>query len=158
MSSELITTWTEHHCALQKVLLLASKTLRIFDDDLSKFKLESRENSEILQHFLTAKQENSLCIVLKNSRPVRCQSPRLMALLRNHPHQMSIVECPLHLASANNSLCLADDRHALVRIHHDQARARLVIDSAPDCSIYLQQFEAIADEGGEPISVTTLGL
>ncbi|MBS1229766.1 MAG: hypothetical protein H6R17_3043 [Proteobacteria bacterium] len=158
MSSELISSWADYDGALQKVLLLASRTLRIFDDDLSKLKLESLENSESLRRFLSARQENGLCIVLKDADPLRSHRPRLMKLLTNYPQQMSVIECPPHLAPINNSLCLADERHALVRIHRDHARARIVIDSAPDCAPYLQQFAAILAEGGEPISATTLGL
>jgi len=158
MSSELISSWADYDGALQKVLLLASRTLRIFDDDLSKLKLEGRENSESLRRFLSARQASSLCIVLKDAEPLRRHSPRLMKLLTNYPQQMSVIECPLHLASFNNSLCLADDRHALVRIHQNHARARIIINSTPDCAPYLQQFETILNEGGEPISATTLGL
>lgn len=158
MSSELITSWSEHDVALQKVLLLASRTLRIFDEDLSKFKLENRENSDSLQRFLAARQGNSLCIVLKDVEPLRRRCPRLMKLLENYPQRMSVIECAPHLAAVNSSLCLADDRHALVRIHQDHARARLIVDGARDCTLYLQQFETILDEGGEPISATTLGL
>ena len=158
MSSELITSWAEHDVALQKLLLLASNTLRIFDDDLVKLKLENRENADSVQRFLAASQSNRVWIVLKNADPLRCQSPRLMRLLKNYPQQMSVVEGPPHLASFNNSLCLADDRNALVRIHRDHARARIIIDSAPECTPYVQQFEAIHGEGGEPISATTLGL
>ena len=158
MSSELITTWAEHDGALQKVLLLAARTLRIFDGDLSKFKLENHENTESLQRFLAARQGNSLCIVLKDVEPLRRHSPRLMKLLADYPQRMSVIECAAHLAPLNNSLCLADDRHALVRIHQDHARARLIVDSARDCTPYVQQFETILSEGGEPISATTLGL
>ena len=158
MSSELISSWADYDGALQKILLVASRTLCIFDDDLSKLKLEGRENSESLRRFLSARQGNCLCIVLKDAEPLRSHSPRLMKLLTNYPQQMSVIECPLHLAPINNSLCLADDRHALVRIHQDHARARIVIDSPSDCAPYLQQFAAILNEGGEPISATTLGL
>ena len=158
MSSELITTWAEHDVALQKMLLLASKTLRIFDDDLSKLKIESRENAESLQRFLAASPSSRLSIVLKNAEPLRRQSPRLMTLLKNYPQQMSVVEGPPHLASFSNSLCLADDRNALVRIHPDHSRARIIIDSTYDCTPYVQQFAEILGEGGEPISATTLGL
>ena len=158
MSSQLITSWAEHDAALQKLLRLAANTLRIFDHDLSKFKLESRENTLSLQRFLATRQDHQLCIVLKDVGPLRSECPRLMALLGDYAQQMSIIECPPHLASISNSLCLADDRHTLVRIDQDHARARLIIDNAPDCAPYLQQFEAILNEGGEPISATTLGL
>lgn len=158
MSSQLITTWTEHDAALSELLRLAEKTLRFFDDDLSRFRLESRQNALCLERFLAAEQGHQLCIVLKDAAPLRRQSPRLMKLLENYSQQMSVIECPPHLASVANSLCLADERHALVRIDRDRARARLIIDNAPDCQPYLQRYAAILDEGGEPVSATTLGL
>lgn len=158
MSSQLITSWAEHDAALQKVLRLAAKTLRIFDYDLSKFRLENQEDILSLQRFLATRKDNQLCIVLKDAGPLRSKFPRLMKLLGDYPQQMSITECPAHLASISNSLCLADDRNALVRIDQDHARARLIIDNAPNCAPYLQQFEAIVNEGGEPVSATTLGL
>ena len=158
MSSKLITTWTEHDVALKNILLLAEKDLRIFDDDLVKLKLERHENAESIRRFLAAKQQNNVRIVVKNAELLRRDSPRLMKLLMSYPQQMSVVECPPHLASISNALCLAGDRHALVRIHQDHARARIIIDSAPDCTAYLHQFEEIFKEGGEPISATTLGL
>ena len=158
MSSQLITSWAEHDATLQKVLRLATKTLRIFDHDLSKFRLENRENILSLQCFLATRQDNQLCIVLKDARLLRSKCPWLMKLLGDYPQQMSVAECPAHLASISNSLCLADDRNALVRIDQDHARARVIIDDAPNCAPYLQQFEAIVNEGGEPISATTLGL
>jgi hypothetical protein len=158
MSSQLITSWAEHDAALQKLVQLAANTLRIFDHDLSKFRLENKEDIVSLRRFLATKRDNQLCIVLKDAGPLRSKCPRLMRLLGDYPQQMSVIECPAHLASISNSLCLADDRNALVRINQDHARARLIIDDAPDCAPYLQQFEAILDEGGEPISATTLGL
>ena len=152
MSSQLITSWAEHDAALQKALRLAAKTLRILDHDLSKFKLESRENALSLQRFLAARHDHQLCIVLKDTGPLRSKFPRLMELLGDYPQQMSVIECPPHLTSVSNSLCLADERNALVRIDQDHARARLIIDNAPNCAPYLQQFEAILNEGGEPIA------
>ena len=158
MSSELITTWTEHDVALQKILLQATRTLRVFDQDLLLLNFERRDNADSLRRFLAADRNNSLRIVLKNAEPLRRDSPRLMTLLATYPQQMSILECPPHLASANAALCLADDRHALVRFNKDHARSRIIIDDAQECTPYGNQFEAILREGGEPVSTTTLGL
>ena len=115
--------WAGHDAALSELLRLATRTLRIFDDDLSKFRLESRENALNQEHFLTAEQGNQLCIVLKDAAALRRQSPRLMRLLENYSQQTNIIEYPPQLASVANSLCLADERHALVRIDQDRARA-----------------------------------
>lgn len=158
MSAELITNWAEHDAALKEILLLAAKTLLIFDADLAKLGLESRENAENLHRFLAADRRRRVRFALRNAEPFRRTSPRLMRLLATYPQQMSVLECPPQLAAACASLCLADDRHALVRFDKDHARGKLVIDSAAECAPYANQFAAIVDQGGEPVSATALGL
>lgn len=158
MTSELITDWAAHDAALHRILLLATISLHVFDEDLQKLKLETRDNADCLHRFLAADRKNRLRIALSNPEPLRRQSPRLIKLLATYPQQMSVLQCPSHLTPANGSLCLADARHALVRANKDHARGRMIIDSAAECSPYENQFAAIIDEGGEPISATTLGL
>jgi len=158
MNSELITYWSEHDSSLRKLLALAEKTLCIFDEDLSKLKLESAENAEELRRFLAADEHNSLRIVLRNAEPFRRSSPRLMKLLATYPLRMTILECPEHLASLADSLLIADDTHALVRFNKDHARAKVIINNAEECIPYVHRFEEILKEGGEQVSATTLGL
>jgi hypothetical protein len=55
-------------------------------------------------------------------------------------------------------LFIADDRHALIRFHKDNERAKVIIDNAKECQPYIYRFEEIFNEGGEQISATTLGL
>lgn len=158
MSAELITSWAEHDAALQKILLLAARTLRIFDDDLARLGLEERVNAEYLRRFLAADHRRHLRIALRDAEPLQRASPRLIKLLATYPQQMSVHECPLHLAAPSGSLCIADERHALVRFGKDHPRGKLIIDSSAECAPYANQFEAIIGEGGESISATTLGL
>ena len=53
---------------------------------------------------------------------------------------------------------VADSRHALVRFHEDQARAKVMLDAPLDCAPYARRFDEIVAEGGDEISATTLGL
>ena len=158
MNSELITYWAEHDSSLRKLLALAAQSLRIFDEDLSKLKLESAENVEELRRFLAADERSSLHIVLKNAEPLRRNSPRLMKLLSTYPLRMTVCECPEHLASLGDSLFIADDRHALIRFNKDHARAKVIINNAEECIPYVHRFDEILKEGGEQVCATTLGL
>ena len=158
MSAELITSWTEHDSALQRILLLAAQTFRVFDDDLARLKLERSDNAELLRGFLAAGGQRSLQIVLRNAEPLRRINPRLMELLATYPQNMTIIECAPHVASLADSLFIVDDRHALVRFSKDYPRARIIIDDATECAPYVQRFAEIINEGGEQISATTLGL
>ena len=158
MNPELITQWAEHDSAVQKILLLATRSIRLFDADLAKLRLESRENILFLRRFLTAAPHNTLQIVLRDAEPFRRNSPRLFKLLADFPHALQVWECPPHLAHLTDAMFLADDRHALVRIHQDHARSRVIIDNADACRPYLTRFDDILREGGTPVGATTLGL
>lgn len=158
MDSELITNWTDHDHSLRKVLLLATRTIRIFDEDLSKLGLERPENASFLRRFLGADIHHTLTIILKNPEPLLRNSPRLMNLLAEFSHGMKVVECAPQLASLNDSMLLADDNHALVRFSNGQARSRVIIENEDECRPYILRFEEILKEGGTPISATILGL
>jgi hypothetical protein len=158
MDTELITHWSEYDDAVQKILLLATRRIRIFDSDLVRLKLESRENALILRQFLSAAPQNTLQIVLRNTELFRNDSPRLFKLLTDFPHAMQVWECASSLARLTDAIFLSDDRHALIRIHEDHARSRIIIDNAEESRRYLTRFEEILAEGGTPISATTLGL
>ncbi len=158
MSSELLTSWAEHDSFLHKVLLLATQSLQVFDEDLSKLKLERPDNAEALRQFLSADRANRLQIVVKNAEPLRRESPRLMKLLTTYPQNMIIFECPPHLASLDDAIFIADEKHALIRFHKDHARAKGIIDDVEECRPYAHRHDEILREGGEQVSATTLGL
>ena len=158
MNSQLIVSWAEYDAALQRVLLLATARLRIFDHDLARLGLEKRENAENLARYFSADRRNSLCIVVRDATHLRQYCPRLMRLLATYPQQARACECPPEATMAVEALCLADDRHALVGFASDHPRSRLIVDDASACAPYREQFDALLTAGGEPISTTTLGL
>ena len=49
MQPGLITSWSEHDSHVQGILLLAKRTLRIFDENLARLGLERAENALILR-------------------------------------------------------------------------------------------------------------
>lgn len=158
MNSELILSWGEHDQSLRKILELATQSLRIFDEDLSKLKLERTDNAELLRRFLGTDRQHILRIAVRNAEPFRRDSPRLMSLLTLFPQNMIVHACPAHLASLSDSLVIADDRHGLVRFHKDGARSKTIIDDAEQCKPYVNRFEDILKEGGEQICASILGL
>jgi hypothetical protein len=158
MISELLIHWSEYNAAAQKVLSLAQRSLRIFDANLSRLDLERRENVLALRDFLTAAPQNTIQIVLRDTRSFCNESPRLFRLLADFPHALQVWECAHSLLSLTDAMLLADESHALIRVHEDHARSRLITDDAPACRVYLTRFKEILKEGGTPISATTLGL
>lgn len=158
MPSKLITTWGEYDAAVQTILALAAKELHIFDKDLSPLKLERPERLALLSEFLAASPQRTLQITVQDAEHLRRNCPRLMELLARHAHNLKIIECPPHLASVSDSLIIADGRHGLIRFHRDHARAKVISDDAEACAPYQQRYDQILEEGGTPVSATTLGL
>ena len=158
MNPELITQWAEHDSAVQKTLLLATRSIRIFDTDLARLRLESRENTLFLRRFLTAAPRTTLQIVLRDAEPFRRSSPRLFNLLGDYSSTMTVTEYQPTGSALNDSMLLADDCHALIRFHKDHVRSNAIIENPDECRGYLVRFQEIQNEGGTAISATTLGL
>ena len=158
MNPQLLTNWTDHDNYLQKVLLLATRIVRIFDEDLSRLGLEKPENAFFLRRFLIANRQNSLSIIVRNADPFRRSSPRLMKLLSDFPDAMTFYECAPPISTLNDAMVIADSSHALVRFHKDHVRSKVMIDNAEECRPYILRFEEILKEGGTLISATALGL
>ena len=158
MSTELTTHWSEHDAGLAAILRSLSTSLMVFDEDLVRLGLERPENVEILRRVLVAGTRHRIRIVVKSAVPFRYHSPRLFQLFATYPEQMTVVQCPQHLHSLNDALFIANETHALIRFHKDNARSRIIIDDRDACIPYVQRFLDIEREGGESISATTLGL
>ena len=158
MNPGLLTHWSEYDDEAQKILRRATRSIRIFDADLVRTGLERRENALALRAFLSAAPRNTAQIVLRNAERFRNNSPRLFQLLADFSNTMQVWECAPGLRQLTDAIFIADECHALIRIHEDHARARVIADDAPACRVYLARFEEILREGGTPISATTLGL
>ncbi len=159
MSSTLLTSWSAYDGAIQQILDLAPTSLLIFDRDLSTLKLEQSSRSAGLQRLLAAQSAATrLTIVVQYPEFVQRQSPRLLNLLATYYPTMTISVASPQLRTLCDSLLIADDRHALIRFHYQQARSRLLIDEVEECRPSLERFNAIVDEGGDPVSPRTFGL
>lgn len=153
----LLTSWGEYDAAIDEALAAARLTIDIFDRDLAALKLETPGRHGALAAFLR-QPDSSLRIVVQSSRPVLERSPRLLSLLRLHAHHFRLQEAPPHLDSLADSLLLVDGEGGVVRFHRDHARSKSIVGDAEACKPYCKRFEEIWNEGGTPLSATTLGL
>jgi hypothetical protein len=158
MTTELITDWSAHDKAFAEILSQATRTIDVFDLDLTRLPFERQEHAETLRRFIARDEQCKLRIVLRNPEPFRRNSPRLMDLLTAFPNRMSVIECPASMASLSESLFLVDDTYCLIRFHQDNVRSKKIDDDQEASKIYALRFAEIIKEGGEQISATTLGL
>lgn len=158
MARELFTSWGEYQTGIDRILAAASEELCIFDPDLTQLKLESATRIERLQSFLQAKHNNRIRIALRSARFFREHCPHLQNLLRLHNERLEVLETADHLAHLRDCMLLVDSGHGLIRFDQDQARSKLVTEEPESMTAYRQRFQEIWEEGGTPVSATTLGL
>lgn len=158
MARELITSWADYQTAVDRLLAVACQTICIYDEDLIALKLESPSRLLSCQRILKAGHDDALRIAVRNAAPIRQQHPKFQQLLATYSHLAKIRETPAQLAHLRDSMFIVDDKHALIRFERDLPRSKLLIDEADELRPYLTRFREIWSEGGEEISISTLGL
>ena len=154
----LLTSWSEYAAAVERTLAHATRSIAIFDRDLSALQLERAGTISSLTRFLRSSPGLTLRIAVQAASPLRDRHPRLMELLRVFAHNLHIVETPSHLANLSDSMLLVDDASAVIRFHQDHARSKEIVLDPEACKPYCRRFEDIWTEGGTPISATVAGL
>lgn len=158
MTYKLITAWSDYDSAVHEVLSAATQSISVFDENLTTLKLEKSERLALLRSFLSANLDSSLSIVVRDAQPVRSNAPRLMALLADFSHKVTILATPPHLATLRDSMVIADGTHAVIRFDEEQPRAKILRNDREACAPYVRRFNEIVSEGGDAISAMTLGL
>jgi hypothetical protein len=154
----LLTSWTDYSAAVERLLAHASRSVAIFDHDLSSLRLEHPATIAALTRLLRSSPAASLRIAVQAASPLRTHHPRLMDLLRLFAHNFHVVETPPHLANLADSMLLVDDVSAVIRFHRDHARSKEIIADPEACKPYYRRFDDIWNEGGTPVSAMTAGL
>lgn len=158
MSETLLANWSDYDAAVHRVLLDARRLICVFDRDLARLKLEQPERIALVRGFLAGEAATALRIVIRDERPLRIASPRLMSTLADFSHKLKITECPPQLAGLSDSMVIVDERSGVIRFHQDHARARLMVDEPQMLAPYVRRFGDILAEGGVAVSAATLGL
>lgn len=158
MARELLTSWGDLQLAVDRLLALAEREILVFDDDLARFKLDDGPRLEHLKRLLQPRRPDCLRIALQKASTLQRSSPRLMRLLADYSGCMTVLETPDHLNHLRDSMLLVDGRHGIVLFDRNQPRSKLLVDETRELEPYLQRFEELWQEGGSPLSATTLGL
>ena len=158
MSRNLLLSWSDLQQARQAALSRAAADIAIFDRDLSRFPLGSREIDGILRQLLSSNPNARLRIALHDSARATTTQPRLLPLLQRFGHTIAIRETPENLRQLADQMLIVDSRHAVIHFQFDQPRGSVIADDPDEIQPYLRRFEELWAECGPPISATSLGL
>ena len=144
--------------AIDTLVALARRTLRVFDTDLSQMGWNSPARTAALTAFLRRSQDARLQIIVHDTRWLEGEGPRLLAVYRQWSTSVTIYRTGAAARGAMDPLVLADDAHFLHRFHRDQPRATLAIDEPALARPLVRRFDEIWATGEPGVTATVLGL
>jgi hypothetical protein len=147
----------EYETALDRLLQRPQRHLRIFDRQLSR-SCNALVRHDLLRGFLLRGRANRIQIVLHDASNLSRDCPRLMNLLRQFPHAVSIHETEAYAKRVYDPFALADERDHLHRFHYQDWRALLALDDPGGTQPLVERFQELWEASGPAASATTLGL
>ena len=153
-----ITSNAESLKAIDEVLAVAQRTLRIFDITLSNRGFNSPARAAALRDFLVRGRSHRVLIALHETTLLERDNPRLLTLLRQFPMSIEIHRTLAQARNAMDPFVVADDHSVWHQLHHEQTRAIVALHSPPDAAPIAQRFDEIWDLSEPAVSATTLGL
>lgn len=147
-----------YRAAIDHLILAARRRIDIFDRDLVGAGFNDPARSEALRRFLLMHRDNCLRIVLHDTAQLARREPRLINLLRQHSHAISIHETEREARTLYDGIMVADERHYVHRFHFDRARGTWGLDCPERAGALSRRFEEIWQASRPALAATTLGL
>jgi hypothetical protein len=148
----------ESLAAIDEVISVAERAIRIFDVSLSNRGFNSPALAEKLRHFLVAGRSHRIFIALHETELLERENPRLLTLLRQFPPSIEIHRTLAQARNANDPFVVADD-HSVWHLHHrEQPRAIVALHSPADAIPIMQRFDEIWNLSEPAVWATTTGL
>jgi len=144
--------------AMDEVISVAERTIRIFDISLSNRGFNSPARAAALREFLVRGRSHRILIALHETELLERENPRLLTLLRQFPMSIEIHRTLAQARNATDPFILADDHSVWHQLHVEQPRAVVAVHSPADTLPISQRFEEIWDLSEPAVSATTLGL
>jgi len=154
----LLATRKEYLEAIEQLLGLAARELRLFDPDLAELGMNAEPRIARLRAFLAASPTRRLYVALHDTDFVTRRCPRLLALLGSYPRQMFIQQTVGEALKAQDCFVIADDRHLVRRSVAAQPRGVLILDDPRDCGSIRDRFEEIWESSEATVSPNVTGL
>ena len=157
-SERVIDTLASLAGAIDELVAIAQQRLQVFDVDLSQGGWQSAARAQALAAFLRRARHARLEIIVHETRYIETSCARLIVLLRQHAHAVTIYRTSGEARKAMDPLVIADGRHFLHRFHVEQPRASLAIEHPQLARPLVMRFEQIWATGEPGLSSSVLGL
>lgn len=154
----LFATRGEYAAAADRIMAMAQREIRIFDPDLSEFRLESPARIELLKNFLVRSRDNRVRIALHDPDHVMRYCPRLLGLLATYSGFMLINRTLGDAARTQDCFILSDRLHVVRRPVAKQPRGVLLVNDPAEGQGMHNRFEEIWESSEPGASASASGL
>lgn len=134
-------TMADYAKALDTVCIEAKHSLLVFEKDFVNIGFNDTGRTEILRAFLLASPKNKLQLLAHDTRAISQYCPRLMTLLQQFSHSMSIFQTPKHLQHISEPFAVADASSYARRFHFDHSRGMLALSDPSGARILKSKFD-----------------
>lgn len=148
----------EQVAAMDQLIGLAQRRIRVFDHDLSEMGWNAAERMSRLGRFLRGTRGRRLDIIVHDTAYLEASCPRLIGLLRTYSYAVTIYRTGPEARHAADPLLIVDDQHYLHRFHIEQPRATMGINQPEQTRPLAQRYEEIWATGEPGVNATLLGL
>jgi hypothetical protein len=157
-SRRLLATRADFRVAVDEIVGVVRRELRIFDPDLADYGFNTPAMEERMQNFLLGARTNRLLIAVHDTTYITQSCPRLLRLLRQFSHSIFIHQTDESIRNLEDVLVVADDAHYLRRPHRDHPKGVIILNDAAETRGWFNRFEEIWEASAPAVSATTLGL
>lgn len=140
------------------VVSRATRTLDIFDRDLSGFGYALPSRVEKLHAFLLMNRSNQVRIAVQRTDFLLARCPSLCNLLRYFSHAVTVRQTLPEIEHLADAFIVADGMHVVHRIHHAHSRGKVALDWEEEASPFATRFSEVWALCDRAISPTPLGL
>lgn len=155
---ETLDTLAAQIAAIDELVGLARRSIRVFDLDLSEMGWNNPARIERIAAFLRGSREARLDIIVHDTRHIESRCARLTGLQRIFGERVTIHRTGAIARGAMDPLVIVDGHHYLHRFHIEQPRAALGILQPHAAMPLVQRFEEIWASGEPGVHGTMLGL
>lgn len=148
----------DYVAALDRVCGMARNSLLIFEKDFADIGFNREARYDTLRRFLLGGGTRRLRLLAHDPQHLVRYCPRMMMLLREFSHSMSVFQTPPHLHNVSDPFAVADDRHSVRRYHFDDSRGLLALNDPQGARELHARFEEMWQSSHPGATPTRLGL
>lgn len=144
--------------AIDRLLGMPGRELRIFDPDLESLRLNAADRVEALQHFLQESRTRRIYVAAHDTEHLQRRCPRMMSLLTRYAHAIQVNRTHEEIRDIQDSFLVLDSHHYVRRPSASFYRGAIGLHDEAEAQAMRSRFMEIWSASFPGVSSTTVGL